>query len=615
MIRNTAMICFTLLLFSQSGISHAIQADELAVQSLVQETERLLKDDLQTVDAVIPNYKPPTLKVLGLLVADFNDESGDPSVDWGKVLGQMVRFHLTHVPQDSLRIPSYRTYYLDAKVRGVDDHDIGRSIESVKHAGASIDTSMALTGSVSVTADRFELKFTIINLKDGAIVDSFSYVGQRTELAKTLGIASRAIYQTLVTSVEYTANSYLVNGIGFTESEFTDVINAINELNVTDNRRKQHNIIKPLWNGGLRHPLITYFYLSSIPNPQDSEEVRLTNKSMLGILADSPNNRAVRFLVGEAMIAAPGYGNSLEEKLRIQKRYVLHYPNDVNGYVNLATTLSSNGKTLDALVVSGQAVKNWPDDYRTLWNYSWALNNHAWKLRGSGYWSQITPRAKKLFPKLRSMANRLSQKALAINNQAIGLWVHHINTMDGYSKELMDAFHEAIKIDPHHEPIYSMTINYAQPKWHGSESEVEHIWRTAIKHNPKAGWPYILRDKYSPGSVKGRLSWKELYGLVNCKDDCPEYIKRGIDAGIGIFAIIVIYSLWRTILRKRKDEIVGNQHLGQDYEEDPIEKVEVMLAYGRKEQAIKYLNELLDRETDYEFREDIKDKIIEITRS
>ena len=109
-------------------------------------------------------------------------------------------------------------------------------------------------------------------------------------------------------------------------------------------------------------------------------------------------------------------------RLDKMRKLVVANPNDPTIMFNYADALIKNGETYEGIAIMLETVQRWPEQYRVWWSLGWALNRHAWQVRGNSVWREVPKRAQQEFTALSLLADKVVDKALELNprRQAFG---------------------------------------------------------------------------------------------------------------------------------------------------------------------------------------------------
>jgi hypothetical protein len=177
-----------------------------------------------------------------------------------------------------------------------------------------------------------------------------------------------------------------------------------------------------------------------------------------------------------------------DKKVARLKKIVVERPQDPTPMLVLCDALGDTGYTLDALAVCRAALLRFPDSYRAWWSMGTALMHHAWMLRGTGYWNEVSAKGQRQFPVLKDFGGRAVSKALAINDYNSRLWSTRMWTIGDYSPEFLEAFENSTRLDPNNRNAYELAIIYTAPQWGGSFDAQDEVLDRAREHITDEGW-------------------------------------------------------------------------------------------------------------------------------
>lgn len=188
------------------------------------------------------------------------------------------------------------------------------------------------------------------------------------------------------------------------------------------------------------------------------------------------------------------------DRLKGMKKLVKDNPHDPQIMITLADQLVTNGNTLEAVTVMLEAVERWPGYYRAWWSLGWALNQHAWQVRGNSMWREVPEAAKKRFKSLAHLSDRAIDEALALNPynaRLLNMKISSMGSISGYSEELMAAFNKSVKLAPNERSIYDSALNFSADRWGGNVGARKHIIETALENNPDSAWSSAMRSMHA----------------------------------------------------------------------------------------------------------------------
>jgi hypothetical protein len=155
-----------------------------------------------------------------------------------------------------------------------------------------------------------------------------------------------------------------------------------------------------------------------------------------------------------------------------------------------------------ALSLSLALYANWPHGYRSHWQMGYALLRYAWMLRGGDFWREVPPLGRKAFIPLLRTADRFIAVASDANPTVAALWVNRIETSRHIEGDWRAVLEQAVATHPQHQALYESAMAYAQDVWGGTEADRHWIERLAIRNNPGATWPHMLRGRSLPRGTR-----------------------------------------------------------------------------------------------------------------
>jgi hypothetical protein len=428
----------------------------------------------------VPGFDADAPIAAGLVVADLENDEGTAG-DWGKVVGQILRWDLAYAHSPGLPVPDSYTYYQDAFVPGLARTDIGRADASVRRAAHRLGLDHTLTGRIGVRDEAFTLELSLRDLADDREVQSFQFSGALAQLPAALDEVPPRIYAALEAGPSTPRASRAAQT---TVEQLRALVAA---LSVPADA--QTEAVRQLWASGPRSVLAAVHTLWDLE--ADGPHAYLAQLD--AVRAAFPQDRGLDWLVARMMQSRDGL---LEEKRRRLVAHVLERPSDPMPMLVLADTLVDNGLALGGVTVAREALLRWPRNYRVWWSSSYALVHFGWELRGEGYWRDVPEVAQRLFPRMREAADHATDRALALHADNSGLWAHKMLTLGGYSDEFMQAYRRAIALEPKNRRAYELALNYSLPQWGGSREVQNEIWTEARKQINDPAWLERMRATY-----------------------------------------------------------------------------------------------------------------------
>lgn len=466
-----------------------VYANQLDHTVFMDDVKSALEDPLPSITETVPGYARPSKHSQGLIIADFTSRAED-EMPWGGAVGRILRWKIMFCPGVILRVPDVNTYYQDASSPSIDKKDAGRSLESIGIAGKRLGIQNALTGHIKVEEPRYEMELQLRELPSGSEIKNFHFSGVVEELPTALGEAVVQIYESLGVALDLESRQYVLRKTPSTFEELKNFTRMGAEFR-GKSREEKFRFLNEVWRRGTM-PLTAALYLYYMDPGSDLESY---HGRLDEVAAVFPEDAGIAFTVARYR----GYKDNarmLDEKIIRLKQIAAKNPQDPTAMIVLGDVLAGSGRCIEAITVCMESLERWPDNYRAWWNISWALIEYAWQLRGTNFWQDVPDKAKRLFPKLKNLADKAADKALEMNADNADLWVLKMKTLGEYSPELMESFHKAIRLDPNNRSAYETALNYTLPQWGGSYAAQEEVWNLAVKNNGGQKWLEEIRREY-----------------------------------------------------------------------------------------------------------------------
>lgn len=507
---------FSEIAFAEKGGVGKPSAD---IEALVNQVDSLFVGELPGIQEVIPGYKIAQNTTPGVVIADFQDISEKENIHWGKVAAQLMRFHLSYIPEGHLRTPSFHHIYIDKKNPPIKSGISKSTVNEARYLGQSMNMENVITGVIQVDDSGYRIDLELRDTKSGLVVkDKFSSSGAKENLNEGLVSLSKSIHSRLVKKTTAKAKAYFLKELKLKDINLDKLAEVLTKVFLSRSTRERRMLLKPFWKAEKTEPFIVYHYIEYMRGAQNTEDTAVFNQLLRELLKENEDSRSMLFLVGLKTLANQNTANTLNRKTRWLTKYTRMNPEDVEGFIALSETLFENELSFNALRVMAQGVRVHPKNFRALWIYAQHVKKQAYDERGTKYWKYVPERGKRLFPPLMELANKIAGIGTSLNRVAVGMRTEYLSTLVGYSPEVMSEFYEILKLDPHHRPLYRYTIKKVVPQWKGSQKLVDTIWKLAIKNNPDEVWPYEMRDGYArkKSSKRDSLSiWMILKTLMS----------------------------------------------------------------------------------------------------
>lgn len=456
------------------------------------ETENFLQQVLTALEQtpppamteIVPDYSRPEGTPTGLVVADLENAPGTEG-DWGKAVGQILRWDLAYAYRPALRTADFGSYYQDAFTPDTPRAAVGRSSKDAALAAARLGLDHTLAGRIAVGDSRFELALTLQRVADQGNVETFRMSGALAELPGALdGVAPRV---------------YAALGLGAPDAQpqRAALLNAeklqelVTALSVAPDapRDERAERVQRLWADGVQTPLTAAHRLQyiEVSTPQAYLD------QLDAVRAQFPDDDGLDLMVARL---APFRDGLLESKRQRLARLIVRRPHDPTPMLILADAYSDSENALGGVALAREAARRWPENYRSWWALGYALMEYGWEQRGTGYWQDVPKAGQNLFPVLKRLAGRAADKALARQRDNSNLWVLKMYTIGAYGDEFMQAYETAIRLDPQNRRAYEMALNYTLPQWGGSYEIQYAVWAAAEEAISDPTWRDKMRAMY-----------------------------------------------------------------------------------------------------------------------
>lgn len=463
-----------------SGDAMAAATSESDVASFLRQVEAIIEDPIPPVSEVVPGYPSTAVSAPGVVVAD-PETRGDVQRDWGRAIGQILRWELLYADDAALRGPDFNTYYEDAAGPDIPERDVGRSVASAALAANRLGFSHLLTGIVTVADGKFDLDLSLRKAETGDAIEAYRLAGPLDELPQGLNTVLQQMGATL--GRPKTAG----DGVPFSGKSLARFAGAF-----ADNRAEQKVRMQKLWLDGVTTPLTAAHRLRHLDVGSDLDGYF---ERLEQIREMFPGERGIEFAVARYV----GYRDRprlFDTKVARLKKLMAERPHDPTPMLVLCDTLAENNYTLDAIAVCREALLRHSGSYRAWWSMGASLLNHAWQLRGTGYWNDVSAKGQRQYPKLKEFGGRAMDMALALNDHNSGLWSAKMWAIGQYSPEFMAAFETAIRLDPTNRKAYELAVNYTLPQWGGSIDAQDDVLALARKHIADDSWHEYIQRMY-----------------------------------------------------------------------------------------------------------------------
>ena len=112
-------------------------------------------------------------------------------------------------PEIYLRMPDPKIIRVDGWMPRMPDKDILRSMESIRLIGRRLGIENALTGSVRVDGNRFEMNLHLVRLPSAQLRKTFHFAGNIKDMPAALSQTSMQVYSSLGVELSKRSQEYL----------------------------------------------------------------------------------------------------------------------------------------------------------------------------------------------------------------------------------------------------------------------------------------------------------------------------------------------------------------------------------------------------------------------
>jgi hypothetical protein len=500
---------------------HLAHASGTDAHSFNRQIVAVLEDPLPAISEILPDYHPTADAGPTLVVADLKNK-GDVSRDWGKAVGQILRWDMLFGYRSLVQIVDFSTYYEDATGQNIAYQDIGRELPSVQLVAKRLGINRALGGTIEVNNDTFVLELKLQAMPSGEVLETYHFDGMIAQLPATIHALPKNVFAS-INARAAPHESHRTEEFGPEKLEkFAGALVG----DVTNEKER----MRKLWMNGVRIPVVAAHRLQQLRVGADLQSY-FDRLEVIG--STLGGDRGIDFSVARFIRFRAAYKTDtrlFETKVQRLKRIVSDNSHDPTPLLELGVALADGGYTLDGLSVCRNALLRFPDNYRTWWCAGYTLLSHAWELRGNSYWRDVSAKGKRQFSALKQLAGHAIDKALSFHDHNPSLWVDKMYAIGTFSEDFMRAFHEAIRLDPTNRRAYEMAVNYTLPQWGGSFDAQDDVLDLATKNVADKDFVQYLRGMYvgdRPYSYK-------------IKRWIKSYLSTPLGAIIGAFLLIAV---------------------------------------------------------------------------
>ena len=487
---KASRITTTLVLLLFAGIVQA-------VTSLPEQIRSELEDSLYPFARVVPDYKRPATNAPRFAVADFRVSSDELS-GISRAISEILRYRIQYVPDVRLYMPAPHLIYIDAQTEPVTTHPLLTSRIAFQHLHKALGIESVLTGSLAFNGKEYALSTELIDLLNDNNHLQRDWHFTTAELPAALIDISKWVYHSLGVDLTPEENAYLEDKKSLRPQAIADFLQHYTEFQDLKGPLKMElsNQLQK------QHPEFVLFAIYALQNrvyATNLDEAYTNLEHYKNLRSQHPGNAGVELASYSAMEIDALPKHIVASRISSMKDMAKKNPHDPSIMITLADALVKNGSSLDGITTMLEAVERWPNQYRAWWSLAWALNQHAWQLRGHSMWRDVPEHAKGKFKSLMYLSNLASDTALALNPSNGQLWnlkLSALGSVNGFSENLIEVFDKAVSLAPDDASIYETALNFSSKKWGGTTKARKHIIELAIKNNPEEAWPAAMRNHF-----------------------------------------------------------------------------------------------------------------------
>ncbi len=469
-----------------------------ASEPLIDQVRGELKDSLYPIDSIIPGYKRPSHAAPRLAVAEFRISSSHLH-DWSQAISEVLRFRIQYVPNVRLYMPAAQFITTDARVEDGPDRPLLTAQQHFRNLNQFLGIETVLTGSIVQNESVFTFETELVDAQSGEINSQKSWRFESHELAEVLIQVVDWVYQSLGVGLSEEERNYIADRNTLKNEAieaFTQHYAQISSLGAPLKRDLLDRLQTQYPDFALLAPYVLRYRVYARNHEEAYKNIEMYDR----LLTTHAGNAGVELGTYMALDISVMPKHEVAARLKKMNKLVRLNPHDPSMMIELASALLSNGISVDAIAILLEATERWPDNYRLWWTLGWAVNRHAWQVRGNSYWRDVPESAKGLFMSLTRIADSIIDRALELNQYNPHLWDMKINSLggvDGYSAQLLEVFDKAVAVGPELETIYANALNFSGENWQGNARARRHIIETAEKNNPDAAWVARMRSRHA----------------------------------------------------------------------------------------------------------------------
>lgn len=516
------------------GLSSVTQASSY----LSKEIKREFASEILPIKSLLPGYQRNVFDAPRFAVAEFRIADEDLR-HWSQAFAEILRYRIQYVPGSRLYMPAPYYTHVDAGIVTDEDRPLVTRPKAFRTLYDSLGIDTVLTGQIETRGSKFALTVELVETKSAKVLAKRKWSFAEDRLPDVITIITKWVYefhQIKLTSqeMEYIEDRSAIE-IDAIET-FLDNYHSLVKLEGLLQTQK----VESLYDDHPNFPLLAVYRLHTRKYGQNLDEAYQNLELYKEIRSRFVGHAGVELESYRVMEIESMPKHEVSSRLTRLRDLVVRNPQDPTMMIVYADALIQNGQTFEGIGILLEVTDRWPGQYRGWWSLGWALNQHAWQVRGNDIWRNVPVKAQEVYTLLSDYSNLAVDKALSLNPYSPNLWnmkLNAIGSKDGFTDELLEVFDKAAEIAPRNRLIYENAMNYSLARWGGHASARLHIIETAEKNNPDSpAWLQSLKKRH----VVDLDNWQKRLGTSAIENFIKAILDHPSGKYIGAVVIIVV---------------------------------------------------------------------------
>lgn len=527
--------------------SHADGAVAPSAQVLSDFESVLASRPLPALSNILPSYTPQQGELPGLVVGYFETDSSD-GLHWGVAFGEIVRHMVARSPRFLADAPGFAwaSVWNDSRHPDVPLGEIFRTPRSLQMLGERHGIRQAVHGRVTRRNDEFSVDVVWLDLESLSEIRKERHVVASHDLPALTAQVARKVLETIGLAPERWDQRYLDAQAPASFDVFRLYAHAMTRWEAGDAPTALREF-QSLLNEGhhFQAAVIDFLQLYRAGNDQSAHNDFIRKLAARHSIDGGIQRAALNQLwVGDSE-------SLMREKIEWAQRIVAEDSADLGALIVLALSLNDVNRPADALRVSLEVLRRWPNNYHSWWLTGKMAERYAWLVRGDG-WARTTPAEDlEFFDNLLNVADRCVDRALALHPHDVEIWRLAMNTRIGQPERVLAAFEQAASMSPHDSYIYRTALHFTRPWWNGRTNLQMKVVELAVKNNPDQDWPYWYYWEMVEGDYTPRFWIPGLLHSVGCGSACRQNVLTGTPwVLLGVATLILVGVRLRRTTRR-----------------------------------------------------------------